>query len=185
MRLMRRDDIRYQYEHSILPYDDPVSVWEGEQLSAGHRVSVMVRVSLLAKLSVIPLTSRTHHPDRLSYETVTQRWQDRFQYLWVWLLVWSKMSVCHAYLYPYYTSISASVKFLVLLLCFRFDTSLQSILWTIHEKICVVSSTSHCQDCDDSWDGCSCLDCPTDWSAHLLQSSLLYSHSSRYCHHCR
>jgi alkylated DNA repair protein alkB family protein 7 len=42
---MTRDAIRYQYEHSILPYDDLGSVWEGEQLKAGHRVSVMVRVS--------------------------------------------------------------------------------------------------------------------------------------------
>jgi hypothetical protein len=45
---MTRDAIRYQYEHSILPYDDLGSVWEGEQLKAGHRVSVMVRVSLPA-----------------------------------------------------------------------------------------------------------------------------------------
>lgn len=64
MRLMGRDDIRYQYEHSILPYDDTGSVWDGEQLSAGHRVSVMVRVSLLAKLGVISLTSIKDAPPR-------------------------------------------------------------------------------------------------------------------------
>jgi hypothetical protein len=40
-----RDSIRYQYEHSILSYEDEGSVWDGKRLEAGHRVSVMVRVS--------------------------------------------------------------------------------------------------------------------------------------------
>ena len=37
--------VRYTYEHSILPYDDPDSHWDGKPLERGHRLSLMVRVS--------------------------------------------------------------------------------------------------------------------------------------------
>lgn len=37
--------MRYNYEHSILPYDDPDSHWDGKPLERGHRLSLMVRVS--------------------------------------------------------------------------------------------------------------------------------------------
>ena len=37
-----RDKMRYEYEHSILGYDE--SEWEGRKLSPGHRLSFMIRV---------------------------------------------------------------------------------------------------------------------------------------------
>ncbi|WWC88142.1 uncharacterized protein L201_003047 [Kwoniella dendrophila CBS 6074] len=40
---LQRDSIRYNYEHSILPYDSEGSVWDGEQLKPGHRISIMIR----------------------------------------------------------------------------------------------------------------------------------------------
>lgn len=40
-----RDTIRYEYEHSILPYGDEGSKWDGKDLDPGHRVSIMIRVS--------------------------------------------------------------------------------------------------------------------------------------------
>lgn len=40
------DAIRYAYKHSILPYEHEGSIWDGKRLEAGHRVSIMVRVSL-------------------------------------------------------------------------------------------------------------------------------------------
>jgi alkylated DNA repair protein alkB family protein 7 len=43
---MGRDSIRYGFKHSILPYNDQGSVWDGERLKEGHRLSLMVRVSI-------------------------------------------------------------------------------------------------------------------------------------------
>ncbi|OXG65082.1 hypothetical protein C370_01612, partial [Cryptococcus neoformans A1-35-8] len=40
---IQRDSIRYGYEHSILPFDDPSSIWDGEKLESGHRISIMIR----------------------------------------------------------------------------------------------------------------------------------------------
>ncbi|OXG21033.1 hypothetical protein C366_01586 [Cryptococcus neoformans Tu401-1] len=40
---IQRDSIRYEYEHSILPFDDPSSIWDGEKLESGHRISIMIR----------------------------------------------------------------------------------------------------------------------------------------------
>ncbi|WVQ71110.1 hypothetical protein IAR50_000635 [Cryptococcus sp. DSM 104548] len=40
---IQRDSVRYNYEHSILPYDDDASIWNGERLEKGHRMSVMIR----------------------------------------------------------------------------------------------------------------------------------------------
>lgn len=37
-----RDKMRYEYEHSILGYDE--SAWAGRDLAPGHRLSVMIRV---------------------------------------------------------------------------------------------------------------------------------------------
>ncbi|KAI9634459.1 uncharacterized protein MKK02DRAFT_16941 [Dioszegia hungarica] len=42
---IQRDTVRYQYDHSILPYDDTGSAWQGKKLEPGHRISLMVRVS--------------------------------------------------------------------------------------------------------------------------------------------
>ncbi|ORY28580.1 hypothetical protein BCR39DRAFT_468092, partial [Naematelia encephala] len=42
---IQRDTVRYEYEHSILPYEHEASVWDGKRLQPGHRVSIMVRVS--------------------------------------------------------------------------------------------------------------------------------------------
>lgn len=46
--LMSSDSIRYEYEHSILPYEDDASRWDGQELQPGHRVSIMIRVSQYA-----------------------------------------------------------------------------------------------------------------------------------------
>lgn len=46
--------MRYEYEHSILPYGK-ASNWDGGELEAGHRISIMVRVSHY-RLGVTPLT---------------------------------------------------------------------------------------------------------------------------------
>lgn len=44
-----RDTVRYNYAHSILPYSSDRSVdAEGERLRPGHRISLMIRVSLLS-----------------------------------------------------------------------------------------------------------------------------------------
>ncbi|KAL1405177.1 hypothetical protein Q8F55_008802 [Vanrija albida] len=40
---MQKGSVRYQYKHSILPYDDAGSVWDGAALQPGHRISLMVR----------------------------------------------------------------------------------------------------------------------------------------------
>ncbi|WVQ65145.1 uncharacterized protein L199_003318 [Kwoniella botswanensis] len=40
---LQRDSIRYEYEHSILPYSSEGSVWNGEKLNQGHRISIMIR----------------------------------------------------------------------------------------------------------------------------------------------
>ncbi|XAO23498.1 hypothetical protein I312_102276 [Cryptococcus bacillisporus CA1280] len=40
---IQRDLIRYGYEHSILPFDDPSSIWDGKKLEMGHRISIMIR----------------------------------------------------------------------------------------------------------------------------------------------
>jgi len=39
---VQRDRVRYEYKHSVLPYGDR-SAWDGEELEAGHRVSIMIR----------------------------------------------------------------------------------------------------------------------------------------------
>lgn len=41
-----RDNIRYKYDHSILPYEGDGSAWQGETIAPGHRISIMVRVSV-------------------------------------------------------------------------------------------------------------------------------------------
>ncbi|WVQ97189.1 hypothetical protein IAU59_004299 [Kwoniella sp. CBS 9459] len=40
---LQKDTIRYGFEHSILPYSAEGSVWDGERLRAGHRISIMIR----------------------------------------------------------------------------------------------------------------------------------------------
>ncbi|OCF75219.1 hypothetical protein I204_04072 [Kwoniella mangroviensis CBS 8886] len=40
---LQRDSIRYKYEHSILPYSSEGTVWDGEDLNHGHRISIMIR----------------------------------------------------------------------------------------------------------------------------------------------
>ncbi|KAK6907582.1 hypothetical protein I203_101580 [Kwoniella mangroviensis CBS 8507] len=40
---LQRDSIRYNYEHSILPYSSEGTVWNGEDLNQGHRISIMIR----------------------------------------------------------------------------------------------------------------------------------------------
>ncbi|WVW80382.1 hypothetical protein I302_102363 [Kwoniella bestiolae CBS 10118] len=40
---LQRDSIRYEYEHSILPYSTEGSEWNGEKLNQGHRISIMIR----------------------------------------------------------------------------------------------------------------------------------------------
>ncbi|WVR05643.1 hypothetical protein IAU60_002665 [Kwoniella sp. DSM 27419] len=40
---LQRDSIRYQYEHSILPYSSQGSIWDGSRLDRGHRISIMIR----------------------------------------------------------------------------------------------------------------------------------------------
>ncbi|ORX34115.1 hypothetical protein BD324DRAFT_636673 [Kockovaella imperatae] len=40
---LQRGRLRYEYEHSILPYDSTDSNWDGRPLVPGHRVSVMIR----------------------------------------------------------------------------------------------------------------------------------------------
>lgn len=47
--LTARGTVRYQYKHSILGYAE--SEWDGKPLVPGHRVSFMVRVSLLVRSS--------------------------------------------------------------------------------------------------------------------------------------
>ncbi|EJT45496.1 hypothetical protein A1Q1_06047 [Trichosporon asahii var. asahii CBS 2479] len=42
---MQKGDVRYGYEHSVLGYNHEGSLWDGERLKPGHRVSFMVRVS--------------------------------------------------------------------------------------------------------------------------------------------
>jgi len=42
---LQKDAVRYYYKHSILDYTNAGSVWDGERLKAGHRVSIMIRVS--------------------------------------------------------------------------------------------------------------------------------------------
>jgi len=39
--------VRYEYKHSILGYDHPDSHWDGKRLDKGHRISIMIRVSLV------------------------------------------------------------------------------------------------------------------------------------------
>ncbi|KAH8090958.1 hypothetical protein HD553DRAFT_21475 [Filobasidium floriforme] len=46
---IQKDTVRYNYAHSILPYSSDRSVdAEGERLRPGHRISLMIRVSLLS-----------------------------------------------------------------------------------------------------------------------------------------
>lgn len=59
-----RDRIRYEYDHSILPYEGPESTWNAEQLRPGHRISIMVRVSDL--LLCIPAALLTKLQDAAS-----------------------------------------------------------------------------------------------------------------------
>ncbi|WWD18177.1 hypothetical protein CI109_102626 [Kwoniella shandongensis] len=40
---LQRDSIRYGYEHSILHNNHEGSVWDGERLKSGHRISIMIR----------------------------------------------------------------------------------------------------------------------------------------------
>ncbi|KAK8865640.1 hypothetical protein IAR55_000785 [Kwoniella newhampshirensis] len=40
---LQRDSVRYGYEHSILHNEHEGSVWDGERLSPGHRISIMIR----------------------------------------------------------------------------------------------------------------------------------------------
>ncbi|WWC68404.1 uncharacterized protein I206_102330 [Kwoniella pini CBS 10737] len=40
---LQRDSIRYNYEHSILPYSSAGSIWNDERLKEGHRISIMIR----------------------------------------------------------------------------------------------------------------------------------------------
>lgn len=56
--------MRYEYEHSILPYGDEGSVWEDKALEPGHRVSVMIRVSahIPGPRPIADLVGRTFTP---------------------------------------------------------------------------------------------------------------------------
>jgi hypothetical protein len=56
--------------------------------------------------------------------------------------------------------------------------SLESMLWTVHEQVCVISCTSHCQKSYDRGDWCSCLDC----SAVLVSFRPRYPNPSDLAH---
>jgi alkylated DNA repair protein alkB family protein 7 len=43
--LISRDSVRYEYDHSILSYEESGSAWSGKRLDPGNRVSIMIRVS--------------------------------------------------------------------------------------------------------------------------------------------
>ncbi len=62
-----RDKLRYEFDHSILSYED--SEWDGEKLGPGHRLSIMVRVSLILPVSPL-LMIRTPLPDQLDYKSI-------------------------------------------------------------------------------------------------------------------
>jgi hypothetical protein len=54
-----RDTVRYNYAHSILPYSSDRSVnAEGERLRPGHRISLMIRVSLFSVHVLLVFDSR-------------------------------------------------------------------------------------------------------------------------------
>jgi hypothetical protein len=54
-----RDTVRYNYAHSILPYSSDRSVdVEGERLRPGHRISLMIRVSLASVCYLFVFGSR-------------------------------------------------------------------------------------------------------------------------------
>ncbi|GFZ43344.1 hypothetical protein JCM24511_01064 [Saitozyma sp. JCM 24511] len=57
---LQRDTVRYGFEHSILGYEAPESVWDGQRLPAGHRVSIMVRVSA----PTLALRGFATHPEK-------------------------------------------------------------------------------------------------------------------------
>lgn len=50
-----RDKLRYEYEHSILGYDE--SEWDSKPLGWGHRLSMMIRVRFPSREWVIRLTA--------------------------------------------------------------------------------------------------------------------------------
>ena len=62
------DAIRYGYEHSILPFDDPSSIWDGERLEPGHRISIMIRVSIprVMPFKTLTMDGRTCRPNLIS-----------------------------------------------------------------------------------------------------------------------